>query len=154
VLIGHSAGGQLVLWLGGRQHVEPGSPLHAAHPFRPHAIVALAPVSDLAKASALDLGAGIVNQFMGGDPQAVPTHYAASSPIALLPLGLPQRVIHGAEDDVVPISLSEDYCHAARSRGDDAVFQALPHAGHFELIDPKSSAWKAVHTAVQTLSRA
>ena len=153
VLVGHSAGGQLALWLGGRQHIDPGSPLHSAHPFRPHAIVALAPVSDLVKASALDLGDGIVDQFLGGDPKAVPKHYAAASPIELLPLGLPQRVIHGADDDVVPITMSEDYCHAARSRGDEAVFQALPRTGHFELIDPKSSAWNTVHIAVQGLSR-
>jgi acetyl esterase/lipase len=153
VLVGHSAGGQLALWLGGRQHIDPGSPLHSAHPFRPHGIVALAPVSDLAKASALALGDGIVDQFLGGDPKVVPKHYAAASPIELLPLGLPQRVIHGADDDVVPITMSEDYCHAARSRGDEAVFQALPRTGHFELIDPKSSAWNTVHIAVQGLSR-
>jgi acetyl esterase/lipase len=153
VAIGHSAGGQLALWLGGRQHIEAGSPLHSAHPFRVHAIVALAAVSDLAKAFHLHLSNDIVNQFMGGDPKAVPQHYAASSPIELLPLGLPQKVIHGADDEIVPISFSEDYCRAARARGDEAVLQALPAIGHYELIDPKSKVWNAVQLAVQTLSR-
>jgi acetyl esterase/lipase len=154
VAIGHSAGGQLALWLGGRQHIDTSSPLHVEHPFRLHAIVGLAAISDLAQASSLRLGDGIVDQFMGGNPQAVPTHYAAASPIELLPLGLPQKLIHGAEDDVVPITMSENYCRAARARGDDAVFQALPRMGHYELIDPTSKAWNAVQSAVQSLSRA
>jgi acetyl esterase/lipase len=151
--IGHSAGGQLALWLGGRHHIDAHSSLHVARPFRFHAIVALAAVSDLATASALRLGDGIVDQFMGGDPQIVPKHYAAASPIELVPLGLPQRVIHGADDDVVPISLSEHYCRAARARGDEAVLQALPNVGHFELIDPASKAWSTVQMAAQSLAR-
>jgi acetyl esterase/lipase len=151
--IGHSAGGQLALWLGGRHHIDTHASLYTARPFRLHSIVALAAISDLATASILHLGDGIVDQFMGGDPQAVPKHYAAASPIELVPLGMPQRVIHGAEDDVVPISISERYCRAARARGDETVLQALPQVGHFELIDPDSKAWSTVQMAVQTLSR-
>ncbi len=151
--IGHSAGGQLALWLGGRQHIESSSKLHSASPFRLHGIVGLAAVSNLAKASQLGIGDGIVDQFMGGTPKAVPERYAAASPIELLPLGVPQQLIHGSHDDVVPLSMSEGYCREARARGDDAVLHALPGVGHYELIDPKSAAWPTVILALRTLYR-
>jgi acetyl esterase/lipase len=151
VALGHSAGGQLALWLGGRQHIDAASKLHRAAPFRLHGIVGLAAISDLVKASALHLGDGIVDQFMGGAPETIPERYAAASPLALLPLGIPQRIIHGSNDQVVPISLSEIYSHSARARGDDAILEALPGVGHYELIDPTSSAWSTVHEAVRAL---
>jgi acetyl esterase/lipase len=141
VAIGHSAGGQLALWLGARRRSV----------FRLRGVVALAAVSDLTRASALRLGDGIVDDMMGGTPATVPKGYAAASPIELLPAGVPQRLIHGEDDDVVPLSLSERYCEAARGCGDDVALEPLPKTGHLELIDPRSHAWPVVLRALCNL---
>jgi acetyl esterase/lipase len=141
VAIGHSAGGQLALWLGARKSSD----------FRLRGVVALAAVSDLTMASALRLGDGIVDEMMGGTPAAAPKRYAAASPIELLPAGVPQRLIHGEDDDVVPCSLSERYCRAARGCGDDASLETLSEVGHFELIDPRSRAWPVVLRTLRDL---
>lgn len=141
VAIGHSAGGQLALWLGARKR----SLLSL------RGVVALAAVSDLTAASALRLGGGIVDEMMGGTPPAAPARYAAASPIELLPAGVPQRLIHGEDDDVVPCSLSQRYCQEARARGDDASVEILSKVGHFEPIDPRSHAWPVVLRTLRDL---
>jgi pimeloyl-ACP methyl ester carboxylesterase len=112
VLVGHSAGGQLALW----------AAKHAGLP-----VVALAPVSDVRETVAR-LGPGsAADRFMA------PEHFADGSPLELLPLGVPQIVIHGTTDDSVPYEMSERYVEAA---GDEAELVTLDGAGHFEPIDP------------------
>ena len=148
IALGHSAGGQLALWLAGRHHVPAGSPLRQEHPFRLGGVVCLAGVTDLAQAQRLKLGKGIITEFMGGSPEEVPSHYSAASPLQLLPLGVPQRLIHGSEDDTVPLALSQDYAKKAHGWGDAATLRVLPGMGHFEPVDPRSGAWLAVRDAL------
>jgi dipeptidyl aminopeptidase/acylaminoacyl peptidase len=61
-----------------------------------------------------------------------------------LPLGVPQLLVHGSEDDCVPVEMSRDYVAAAQKTGDKVDYVELPGAGHFEHLDPKGEAWKAV----------
>jgi acetyl esterase/lipase len=150
VSLGHSAGGQLALWLAGRHHAPEASGVHGT-PLGLAGVVALAPVSDLAEASRLDLGRGVVRDFLGGAPEAQPERYAAASPSRLLPLGAPQIVVHGTEDDTVPYALSQAYVAEAQARGDRAELRTLQEMGHFEPIDPRSAAWPVVLAAVQSL---
>lgn len=128
VIAGHSAGGQLALWLAA-QRVIPAM-----------TVVALAAVSDLRRAAQLKLGGGIVEQYMGGSPGRVPQHYKSSSPMELLPIAVPQRLIHGELDHIVPFELSRDFVRASGN----AKLIAIANAGHFELIDPRSVAWSTV----------
>jgi acetyl esterase/lipase len=139
VASGHSAGGQLVLWLAKQKAV----PLRG--------VVALAPVADLRSAWELRLSDGAAALLMGGSPKEAPERYKASSPMEMLPLGLRQRVIHGERDDVVPPAMSHAYVAAAKKAGDDCVLIQPPGAGHFELIDPSSDAWSDVRGAVAKL---
>ena len=125
-LLGHSAGGQLALWLAARP------------PLALRGVVALAPVSDLLRASALRLGDGITDEFLGGTPETVPARYAEASPRARLPLGCRQVLLHGRDDRTVPFALSADYVAAALAAGDEARLVACEGAGHFELIDPRT----------------
>jgi acetyl esterase/lipase len=131
--LGHSAGGQLALWLADR-----------SGRLRPRAAVSLAGVVDLERASAAGLGAGAVDDFLGGSPDGVPDRYARASPAALLPLGVPQLLVHGGRDDIVPPELSRRYVQAARAAGDRAELLEDPGAGHFDVVDPAHSLWKAV----------
>ncbi len=138
--LGHSAGGQLALWLAKR-------PL----PFPLRGVVALAPVADLRLAADRHLSDDATQSFLGGDPAEVPDRYAASSPAALLPLGVRQVLVHGDDDDAVPYEMSVRYTESARAAGDDVTFQALPATGHFEPVDPDSAAWPHVRDAALSL---
>jgi acetyl esterase/lipase len=126
VLLGHSAGGQLALWA-------------AAQGLVTHA-VAQAGVSDLAEAARLRLSDGAALELVGGREEL----FAGASPAELLPLGVPQLLVHGEDDAIVPVSMSRSYHEAAVAAGDPAELVVLPGVGHFEHLDPSSSAWQAV----------
>lgn len=144
VALGHSAGGHLALWLAARGRLPAGDPLYTPAPFLPRAAVSLAGVADLRRGWELHLSNGVVEDFMGGAPTQVPDRYATASPADLLPLGVPQLLIHGTEDRSVPYAISRDYQAIAMARGDDVTLVTLPGAGHFELIDPLSREWPAI----------
>jgi pimeloyl-ACP methyl ester carboxylesterase len=99
-------------------------------------------VVDLGAADAAGVGGDAVVRFLGGTRAQVPDNYAMASPAALLPLGVPQVLIHGQADTTVPATMSEAYATAARAAGDDARFIGLPGIGHREVIDPRSGAWE------------
>lgn len=134
VAIGHSAGGQLALWAAARP---------APHVAVTHA-VSQAGVADLREGARLALSVGVVRDLLGGAPEAVPEHYAAASPAELLPLGVPQLLVHGGLDDTVPASIGRAYAKQALAAGDEVVLLIDPLGGHFEHLDPSSAAWLAV----------
>jgi len=134
VSIGHSAGGHLAVWAAGRP--DPGIRLTGA--------VAQAGVLDLVLASELGLSSGVVHRFLGGTPAEHPERYAAASPAARLPLGVPVLVLHGGRDDSVPPVMSERYAAAARAAGDTVEHVQLPEEDHFGHIRPGNPLWEAV----------
>lgn len=124
VVAGHSAGGHLALWLAAQDAIEL------------QAVIALAPVTDLRKAQAQNLGSGAVKAFLGDDQEALKT----CSPIDLLPIKVPQTLLHGTQDEIVPVEQSETFAVASAN----ARLIKLEATGHFELIDPRSNAWPTV----------
>jgi acetyl esterase/lipase len=136
---GHSAGGQLALWLAGERVL----PLRGA--------VSLAGAVDLRRAWELELGKGAAAEFLGGSPAQYPERYQAASPVERLPVGVPVRLIHGIEDTVVPLEISEAYAVAARAVNDDVDLLALPCVGHAELIDPQTAAFREVVSTLAAL---
>jgi pimeloyl-ACP methyl ester carboxylesterase len=76
---------------------------------------------------------------------SVPDRVRAGSPIALVPLGVPQTLVIGGRDTIVPGGLASAYAAAA---GEAADIVEVASAGHFELITPGSVAWPAVRDAV------
>jgi len=146
VTLGHSAGGHLALWLAARGRIPAGdavaTPDGAPLPLK--GAVSLAGVCDLRQGWDLGLGDGAVEALMGGPPAAYPERYATASPAALLPLGVPQTLIHGTDDDRVPVVVSQDYYAHATASGDDASLITLPATGHFEFTVEGSEAWRAI----------
>jgi acetyl esterase/lipase len=145
---GHSAGGHLTLWLAARPKIAAGgaiqpsgTDLFGSDPLPIVAAVSLAGVNDLAESHRQNLGAGAVAGFLGGGPDEVPDRYALASPAELLPIGVPQVLIHGDEDEHVPLAISQIYAAAARAAGDDVRLREFPGLNHFAVIDPKSEAW-------------
>lgn len=132
VVAGHSAGGQLALWLAAQGAVD----LRGA--------VSLAGVVDLRRAWELPLSDGIVGEFLGGSPAEVPERYRQASPLERLPIRAPQRLLHGTADDVVPFAISERFVRASRN----AELIAFQGADHFAVIDPRSPEWPGVETAI------
>ena len=139
VVTGHSAGGQLALCL-------------AAHEPSLTRVVSLAGVVDLRRAWQLHLSNDAVVEFLRGTPSEVPDHYREADPLQLSIPQARQWLIHGAADDVVPPEFSRDYTAAKLSRTgkekEDAHLLAIAGADHFDLIDPRSQAWKRVEETV------
>ena len=145
--VGHSAGGHLALWLASRGRLPAGAP-GAADPFTaPSLVVAQAPVAALADGARQGLGGGAVQALLGGDPDDVPERYAVADPMALLPTGVPTVCVHAPGDDLVPLSQSERYVAAARP----AASLVRVDGGHFEHLDPSSSACAALREALARL---
>jgi acetyl esterase/lipase len=138
VVIGHSAGGQLALCL-------------AAHEPSLSGAVSLAGVLNLEKAFELHLSNDAAAEFMGGTPAQVPEHFHEASPFELKIPSIRQVVAHGVKDDIVPVEFSREYAKLKSARGEHVRLVELEDAGHFELIDPESSAWPRVSSAIETL---
>src|SRR3954452_6464621 len=141
--VGHSAGGHLALCLAGRHRIPAGMP--GADPLaRPCAAVSQAGVADLVAGARDRLGGGACQALLGAEPAAAAERYAASSPLALLPLGVPQLLVHGGRDDIVPPEQSRDYAAAGRAGGDEVELAEVSRADHFDVIEAGHPAWIAV----------
>lgn len=141
VAVGHSAGGHLALWLAGRRRVPKNSPLRTPRPLRIAHVVSLGGLPDLeATANSPDNGCGteVVGRLVGtgrADP------YADTSVSRLLPLKVPQDLVNGREDRIIPYRMATDYVAAATAKGDRVRLHTVPATGHVELIAPESAAW-------------
>jgi acetyl esterase/lipase len=151
ISVGHSAGGHLALWLAARPRIPAGDPLATADPMALRGAASIAGVVDLRRAWDLRLGDGAVGELMGGPPAKMPQRYHAGSPTELVPIGVRVRLLHGTDDSVVPIEISNNYQKAAVIAGDDARLVPLPGADHFLPVDPRSIHWPLVEKTIQDL---
>lgn len=134
VSIGHSAGAHLVLLDAAR----------AGATVRVAGLVAPAPLTDVGLAHDMRRGIDILEAFMGGGPAQLPDVYAEASPVTRVPLGVPQLVVQGGRDEMVPPQMVVDYVEAAQMAGDDVTVELRADDGHFEHLDPATEAWAAV----------
>ncbi len=152
---GHSAGGHLAGWIAGRPGLPAGAP-GAGPRVRVVAAVLQAGVLDLAaKAAQDDEGAERVAALIGvtdvevaeadvasspcGQCEVARERLATTSPIHMVPLGVPTLAVHGEADDVVPIAHSQRFVAAARAAGDEAdlaAFEGEDHMGHAVALNP------------------
>jgi acetyl esterase/lipase len=126
VVVGHSAGGQLALWAASRTDSK----------IRVARVVALAPVTQMAAADA-------AHELLGGTPDQVPERFAAVNPIERVPPPVPVLVVHGADDETVPLFRSHEYVDAARAAGGDVELVEPSPGGHRSHVDSRSAAWRA-----------
>ncbi|MBC7984704.1 MAG: alpha/beta hydrolase [Candidatus Obscuribacterales bacterium] len=125
ILLGHSAGGHLVLWAAARRA--------ALNPF---GAIALAPAADLQFTHDRGLGDNAVLAFLG----VAPTTRTDVDPAQLNAPNIPVTIVHGTDDAIVPLAISESYL----SKHPKARLVRIANAGHFAVIDPLSSAWPHV----------
>ena len=143
VVMGHSAGGQLALCL-------------AAHEPTVTRVVSLAGVVDLQRAYQLHLSNDAVVEFLRGTPSQVPDHYREADPMELSIPSARQWLVHGSADDVVPVDFSRAYVAAKGKRSgkekEDAHLLEIAGAGHSDVIDPRTQAWKQVEETIAGLA--
>jgi acetyl esterase/lipase len=138
---GHSAGGHLALWAAARPYFPAESRWRG--PCDATRVVSLAGCNSLRLCAEWNLGNGAAQNLMGGMPDEVPERYAVADPAALTPPSVPVTLVHGADDESVPIGMSQAFPVGR--------LVELPGTGHFELIDPDSHAWHTVLSALGPL---
>lgn len=132
VAVGHSAGGHLALLCA--DDVE--------------LVVALAPVTDLLGGYAARIGSGAVAELMGASPADRPEAFDAATP---RPTVVPTLLVHGVDDDRVPVSHSQDFARLGRAAHAPIDFFEFARLPHMDLIDPDGphvpvvAAWMSTH---------
>lgn len=141
VLAGHSAGGQLALYVAGRRRWQ-------REGITVRGVVSLAGITDLAAYAAPSGCGSAVAPLLGEPADSAAARRALVSPIERGAVGVPVTMIHGADDPTVPPSQSRAFADAARAWGDTVTLRVVAGAGHFDVIDPTSPAWTEVLDAV------
>jgi acetyl esterase/lipase len=132
MLIGHSAGGHLALWLSAARSTS-----------QLAGTLALGPAADLRQAHERGLGDGAAQAFLGTSP----AQREDADPCRLASPAVPISIVHGEHDEIVPIALAESYV----GKHPQARLVRLAGAGHFAVIDPSSAAWPVVVAELRAL---
>ncbi|MEU3600575.1 alpha/beta hydrolase [Streptomyces sp. NPDC006798] len=152
VLTGHSAGGQLALWAAARHVLPRGSAWRLDRAPELRGVVALAPIADFDRATALDVCGGAVRQLLGAEDDEAAARRAEADPALLLPTGIATTVVQGYDDIVVPPPVAEAYADAAARAGETVGLTLLAEVGHFPLIDPSADACAVVAEEIAQLA--
>jgi pimeloyl-ACP methyl ester carboxylesterase len=151
IAIGHSSGGHLALWLAARPKLTPADTLYQEHPLAIHAVVSLAGITDLARAKAEGICADAAEQLVGAGPEVFPRRYAQASAEQLLPLGVPQVLVQGSRDHIVPPSHVAPYIRKAQELGDRIWLVELDGARHADLLLSQQQYWQEIKAIVLQL---
>lgn len=140
LLVGHSAGGHLALWVAGREaDLQPaGLTLVGA--------IGLAAITDIERyARGQSSCQRVTPQLMGGMPEQYPERYAQASP-ARRALRVPTLLLRGSEDSIVGL----EQLNAL----DGAETLQVDGAGHFDWLHPGTPAYATLRDAIfDVLSR-
>jgi acetyl esterase/lipase len=139
VVVGHSAGGHLALWLASQDR----APWLTG-------VLALAPAADLGEVARLGLSDGAAVALVGGTPDDLPDAWADADP-ARQRLTVPAVIVTGDRDDVVPASVVERYV-SSRSPDEPLHTAVARSADHFDLIDPDHPAYLLLLSEVEELT--
>lgn len=154
IVIGHSAGGHLALWLAASEQLPKNSPLYRENPLKLRGIISMGGVPDLAGFRSKQImqvcGNDVIAELLGHTESEINAHYKEASPIELLPLGIPQILIYGTDDPVTPINI-DNYVKCAKQDGSSIELIKIKHAGHHEYNVPNSVTWPTIKKWAFTL---
>lgn len=152
VLMGHSSGGHLALWAAARRKLAQSSPLYRANPLRIKGVISLAGIADLSAYSVQGPsacgGPRVIGLLVGVGSRSPWDVFTDTSPADMLPIGVPQAIVSGALDPIVPPAFGSAYAAKAVAAGDSVQELTIADAGHFELIDPESSAFEKIRSLI------
>lgn len=131
IVAGHSAGGHLAIWLS-TQEIG----------VKCTKFIGLAPILDLKMAYHENAGSGSISHLLEGSPEDYPERYKETSPIEMLGLTGNQIILHGIEDEAVPIEWSRNYVETAKEREKIVELIEIENCSHMDFIDSKSIAFQ------------
>ena len=137
-MVGHSAGGQLALWIAARPKLPADSPVHTNDALPVKAVVDIDGPPDLESAYPEQekfCPVPGITRFLGGAPADQPRRYREGSAAAWLPLGVPQTIFVGGLLADVP-DLVSGYQARAAAKGDAVTVVTLSGSGHFDMLQP------------------
>jgi acetyl esterase/lipase len=132
LVMGHSAGGHLALWAASARPTE-----------KLIGALALGPAADLRLAHSRGLGDGAALAFLGVDPE----QRADLDPKRMPSPQIKTTIVHGIEDEIVPVALAESYVESHPQ----VKLLRLRDAGHFAVIDPHSPVFRTVRGELESL---
>lgn len=154
IVVGHSAGAHLALWVASRHKVTPESEIYRSDPQPIRGVVALASPVDMERS----VGPvyeycrdSVITKLIGGLPDEVPENYDNTSPIKLLPIGVPQRLMVGELDIPLLLGQMSAYSDSALKLNEDIQLDTIEHVWHNELAIPGSIAWLKVRATIKSL---
>ena len=130
-LVGHSAGGQLAVWLAGENTSV-----------RPEFVVSQAGALDLVTAGERGRRVQQFEALFGAPFAAAPERYRSASPTHRLPIGVPVAVLHGTADVQVPASVARRYAEAAAGAGDPVSLELFDGEDHIAFLDRTTRSWE------------
>lgn len=150
VSLGHSSGGHLALWLAARGRLPEGTSLSGPSPLPLRGAVSLGGITDLAHFHDLPERAcvGGVETLLGVSPDHGDERLKLADPGRLLPLGVPQLLVHGEDDPDVPPAHVRAWRDRAGAAGDDVELVLVSGAGHFEVVAPRWHGWPPVRRRI------
>lgn len=151
VAIGHSAGGHLALWAAGRHRLPVQAP--GALPAGEHcldAVISQAGVLDLGLADSLGLSDGAAKTLLGCAKDEAPERWRWADPATQIPLGVPLVMLHGTEDEDVPVQLGREFAERAMAV-DQSVDYIEFEGDHYGLITVGDPAWSLCIQALEKL---
>ncbi len=154
ISVGHSSGGHLALWIAARSKIAtefPNSEIAIQDPLELKAAVGLAAIPDLGRAKEQKVCIDAASNMIGGYPINYPERYQVASAEQLLPLGIPQVIIHGDLDRIVPINYVRPYVRKAKDLGDTIRFIQLQNTRHFDMTITGSPQWDKTIDAIKEL---
>jgi acetyl esterase/lipase len=155
VAVGHSAGGQLVQWLGARPRIPASSPLNKAHTVPVRQVISLGGLADLRREKDL-LKSSCEREIveLAGTPSATrPDVFSDTNAGDLMPNGSRTVLITGELDTISPPRVAHDFAARARAAGDAAEVVILPGASHYDEVAATSPSWPLVLAQIEKALR-
>lgn len=163
VVVGHSAGGQLALWvcaeMCARAAAADARAVGAA--LRPALCVALSPVGDLTEAVTRRLSdsGDAVQMYMGSDDPS-DARYKDADPAQRLPLPMPTLIVAGASDEDVPPDYVDAFYHKCASARSAVPADAptsplamlvVKDCDHYAMVNAGSAGWGEIFASLDAM---
>jgi acetyl esterase/lipase len=146
VAVGHSAGGQLVQWLGARPRIPASSPLFRAGTVPVRQVISLGGLADLRREKDVIKSSceRDIVELTGVASKGRPDVFSDTNAGDLMPNGSRTVLITGELDTISPPRVAHDFAARARAAGDQAEVVILPGASHYDEVAPTSPSWPLV----------
>ena len=142
VVVGHSSGGSLAMWVAMRHRLPSTSELYTPNPMPVAGGISLDGAVDMLRR--LEDGPSVASTFDrlfandGAAPSVVRQRMIDASPRHYLPLGIPQAIFQGNPGGTPWYGCcgTPEHVAEARALGDEIEYIIIEGAGHFESSDP------------------